>query len=534
MHAGGHGFESRWLHPEKPRVCGAFLVAELNVGHPRVGVCYSRGPERGPRGPTVPPDEAVSAAPMAGSSVNCDILSPRSVGTSIASALPALARRSSDLRGHLVRRAVESAEAIDTLYIEDLERLGQGTVRLLDDLSDSKPDLLVVATVRSGRFDRLGLGPYVEARSNAVDAVVPLLADSDIDALLDSLDHANRLGALKGKTRAQQHDVLASKSDRQLLVAMIEATSGQRFDARIDSECRELAAPSALIYAVVGLATTFRVRLTAQMLISAVGGEPADQMRLVNELERTHLVVRDSQGRLSLRHRVIAERTVEFFRRERMIETPLRGLAFAVATAARPGQLRATREGQALIRLINHDRLIEFLRSVDGSEPDVVGIRGIYQELEPLLTQDHHFWLQRGSFETEVGDLDLAKNFIEQARGLAPEDPYVRTQWAYMTLKRASRRPDDPTSTASAAEAFSELTDVIEVRGRRDTYPFHVYGSQGLAWANRSGITPDEKARLLLHIRRIVDSGLELHRTNRELQQLASDLEREYLLTAVR
>lgn len=50
LHAGGHGFESRWLHPEKPRVCWAFLVAELAVGHPRVGVCYSRGPERGPRG----------------------------------------------------------------------------------------------------------------------------------------------------------------------------------------------------------------------------------------------------------------------------------------------------------------------------------------------------------------------------------------------------------------------------------------------------------------------------------------------------
>src|ERR1700733_3393919 len=63
LQAGGHGFESRWLHPEKPRVCGAFLVAELAVGHPRVGVFYLRGPERGPRGPAMPSDEAVSTAP---------------------------------------------------------------------------------------------------------------------------------------------------------------------------------------------------------------------------------------------------------------------------------------------------------------------------------------------------------------------------------------------------------------------------------------------------------------------------------------
>ncbi len=435
-----------------------------------------------------------------------------------------------DLRAHRIRHAIEHAKA-DVLYIEDLERLGrQDVIRVLDDLFAS--GLQVIATVRSAAFERMGLTNYLNSKCDATSLVVPLLTDGDIDSLLDALDRANRPGALRGKPRAEQHQILASKCGRQLLVAMIEATSGKRFDVRIDSECRELSPASAAVYAVVALATTFRIRIDRQMLITALGGDSAQQMELISELERTHLLARDRRGRLTLRHRMIAEKAVDFFRRERLVETPFRGLTFALAVSARPGDLRSTRDGQALIRLINHDRVIDFFRSADEKAPDTAAIRSMYQELESLLSQDHHFWLQRGSFETEAGDIELAKNFIEQARGLAPEDPYVRTEWAYMTLKRASRRTSDPNAIEEVRDAFTELEDVIGIRGRYDSYQFHVYGSQGLAWAKRSGMTNRDKQSLLLDLRRMVDKGLELHSGNGALEQLAKDLEREYLLIA--
>jgi len=437
-----------------------------------------------------------------------------------------------DIRAHRIRKAVNDSGA-DVLYIEDLDRLGQGLVRTLDGIRESRPDLLVVGTIRSSKFDALGVASYIEDRDDAVDVVAPLLTTEDIDRLLDTLNRANRLGTLKGKPRAAQRAIFAGKCDRQLLVAMIEATSGQRFDARIESECRELGADAQLVYAVVAIATVFRIHLETTTLLAAIGGDPGAEMRLIDDLLRTHLFVRSSDRRIQLRHRVIAERAIEYFRSERMAETPLRGLVFALAAAARLGHLRSTPEGRAVIRLINHKFLVGFLRMTNGREPDRVGIRGVYEEVEPLLTQDHHFWLQRGSFETEEGEIDLAKNFIEQATSLAPEDSYVRTQWAYMTMKRASRRPADPGVADQVEEAFSVLDDVIANRGRRDSYPFHVYGSQGLAWANRGGLTRDDKERLLLQLRRVVDEGRKLHKGNRELLQLARDLENEYLTLAV-
>ena len=144
---------------------------------------------------------------------------------------------------------------------------------------------------------------------------------------------------------------------------------------------------------------------------------------------------------------MIAERAVEYFRSQRLIEVPLCGLVVSLATSARGRPLRDTLQGRAVIRLINHKLLIEFLRQDDGafrSQADIPAIRAVYNEVENLLSDDYHFWLQRASFETEEGDLDAANNFIRQARGLNPEDPYVRTQWAYTTIKTAANSLDDP------------------------------------------------------------------------------------------
>lgn len=436
-----------------------------------------------------------------------------------------------DLRGYRIRKAVQESDAA-VLWIDDLDRFGR--VRdILDDLHTARPDLLVVAALRSTRYDALGLSALVESRSDALEAAAPPLADGDIDGLLDRLEQANRLGTLKGKTRAQQRVVMAEKCGRQLLVAMIEATSGERFEAKVDSECRELGAEAAVIYCVVALASNFRIPLHDAELMASLGGDPAATIRHVDSLIRTHLLIRDTKGRITLRHRVIAERAVNFFRAARLVETPLAGLIFALAAGAQPGQLKASPQGRGVIRLMNHRLLIEFLRTADKKEPDVEGIRRVFEDIESILSQDYHYWLQRGGFETEEGDLNLAKNFIEQARTLAPDDVFVRTQWAYMTLKRASRNPETSGSKESVAEAFLELDEVIARRGRQDSYPFHVYGSQGLAWANRAGLTHEDTKLLLQQLRGVVDEGLELHRTNRELRRLARDLESAYLNLAV-
>jgi hypothetical protein len=438
-----------------------------------------------------------------------------------------------DLGAYKIRRAIGNA-APDVLVIDDLDRLGSRASAVLDDVLSELPDrALVLVALRSSRYQGLGIADFTANRQDVHEAVSPPLGDEDIDALLDALDRANRLGALKGKPWPAQHAVFSKKCGRQLIVAMIEATSGERFHAKIESECRELAAESQLVYAVVALATNFRISLADGDVLTSVGGDPALRMRALDGLVRTHLLVRHANGSLGLRHRVVSERAVDYFRAERLIEQPLSGLVFALAASSRVGQLRDSPQGRAVIRLINHKLLIEFLQRPQSQKPDVVAIRALYDSVESVLGHDHHFLLQRGSFETEEGDLDLAKNFVDQARGLAPDDPFVRSQWAYMTLKRASRQPTDPGARDQVELAFAELDEAIAQRGRNDPYPFHIYGSQGLAWSKRAPLGKDERELLLQTLRRVVDEGLELHPGRRDLRQLAKDLQAAYLSIAV-
>jgi len=104
-----------------------------------------------------------------------------------------------------------------------------------------------------------------------------------------------------------------------------------------------------------------------------------------------------------------------------------------------------------------------------------------------------------------------------------------------MRLKRAA---DDAAGGHSgwkekSAEAFVELKDAIQRRGRTDSYPYHVLGSQGLGFVRRAPLTPTEKEMLLADLRAVVRDGCRLHPGVSDLTQLREDLDREYLLLTV-
>jgi hypothetical protein len=151
-----------------------------------------------------------------------------------------------------------------------------------------------------------------------------------------------------------------------------------------------------------------------------------------------------------------------------------------------------------------------------------------------VLSWDYHYWLQRGSFEVEVGDLALAENFLNSSRSLAPErDYYVDTEYAYLTLKGSAKHPRASGSSERAEKALLDLEDVMRQHGEQDSYSFHVYGSQGLSWARRAPVNRDTRISLLKRLLETVDKGTELHPNNRDLKRLKEDLRRECMMIAI-
>lgn len=430
-----------------------------------------------------------------------------------------------------LRNGVKSAE-IDLLLIDDADRFGKASVEFIGQLLEDSPQMQIVACVRSSRLrllDELKDGPY-----GVVEKTVPLLEGGDTEALLDALDEANRLGQLKGKTRKQQREMLQKTFGRQLLVALLEVTQGVRFEEKIESECRQLEGDAPLLYAIASLATYAGAPLSDQELVAASGDATTASEELQRLLGR-HLLIRANSGRIVVRHGVIAERVVRYYQTKGIIAQVCTALISGLASNARIGELRSSRSGRLLIRLLNHDYLIRLVYEGKDYLKDIRAVREIYDAVEPLLRSDYHYWLQRGSFETkeDPGDLALARNFLDQARGMAGNDPNVRTQWSYMMLKRASRHAGEAGAAEDVQIAFEELEDVIAARGNRDFYAYHVYGSQGLAWVHRAPLPADDKKRLLEQLRRVVEDGLRAHPTNDELKELKKDLDREYMMLAV-
>ena len=201
------------------------------------------------------------------------------------------------------------------------------------------------------------------------------------------------------------------------------------------------------------------------------------------------------------------------------------GLAWALATKVGIPLDRTSRTGRFLARLINHD----FLLSTVGFP----SARELYARLESLLSSDYHYWLQRGSLEVEVGDIRRAENFLGSARSLGAGDFRVGTAYSYMLMRKAWEAPKDLHAEEFLNLGMSELEDIIENSGRLSEYPFHVYGSQGLAWAHRA-IPQMESRRVFLNkLSQVVNQGLALHSTAESLIKLSGDLKKEILLTVV-
>lgn len=426
-----------------------------------------------------------------------------------------------------LRKAIVQS-GYDYVVIDDVDVFAEQTGPLLRELADSTESPRIIAAARSTRAERFSLrGHLDDVVASYVTA--PALTDSDIDGLLDALTNAGLLGRLAGQTRSQQRQAFRRLAGRQLLVAMIEATSGQRFQDKIDDECSQLPSEQLFLYAICALATRNRIGLELDEILAAAGDTNSTELDHIDALKRQFLLVPDAEGRLVVRHRVIAEHVTRSLRREGQLANPVEGLLFSMAVQYLQVRSKSSRTFRLMVRLLNHEFMIHELE-------DVSAIRRIYESMRRILSDDPHFWLQSGSFELKVGDLDLADNYLNQALSLDSDDYRIRTAWCHMNLRRAAEIALDGEDgwRNRAALAMDELDEVIRDVGARDYHAYHIMGSQGLHYVRRAPLGFDERRTLLERLRSTVEKGVRMHSYSSELSQLHQDVEREYLRLAVR
>lgn len=415
-------------------------------------------------------------------------------------------------------------EGRTVVAIDDADLYGYQLSSLLRDVVPSRDGVLFIIAMRSSKIDVIAdpLARTQEVR--LIEHVVPPLSDDDVDNLIAVLDRHHRLGVLKGKSQEERRRAFSDKCGRQLLVAMIEATSGQRFEDKAAKEFDDLEGLPRFVYAVLCVATTQRHFLTRDEILLACAGVDGDPLDALRKLLTRHLVVAPPPtNQHRARHRVIADIVFEKLVDAGQAATVVSSLAYALASKA--ARERRDRVWRLLVRLINHKFLITTM--------DLQSARNVYQQVESLLSDDYHFWLQRGSLEVEHGELRRAEQFLNQARSLAVYDYRVDTEYAYLLFRKGIDAPTDVHAAKWIEQATQLLEGVVATRGDQDSYPFHVIGSQGLAWSRRRGVSKEERRRLLAYYLHVVEQGIKKHPNARDLKKLHADLQQDYLTTAV-
>jgi hypothetical protein len=430
--------------------------------------------------------------------------------------------RSYSVSPRSLRSRIVNAMTIDALCVDDADSYGNELSSMLAEFSAADSHPLVIIAIRSGKIDRV-LNPAQLRRVKIQEVVMPPLTDSDIQGLIESLDKENRLGNLKGLSFLEQVAAFKQQAGRQLLVAMIQATSGYKFEDKAVDEYTGLTFEARAIYGLLCAATHLGFNLSKNEIIVALNEGSNATLGVLDELTRRNIVVQTGNEGFGYRarHRVIADLVFDKLRSDELLFDVLTGLARAAATQIRPGMPRSTRPMRLLIKILSHD----FCHRCFG----VTKARTFYNNLEQLLSNEPHFWLQRANLELEDGLLQLAENWIGQARGLAPDDALIQTTFAHFLFRKAIENPNNADADSYVQTAMGLLKASTAKRGNVDTYPYHILGSQGLAWS-RHGIPVFEKRRDYLEtLRAIMADAVSKHPRNDMVLKLSKDINDEYL-----
>lgn len=409
------------------------------------------------------------------------------------------------------------------LFVDDINRFKQDAIDWLANECISKGIKLRYAC-RSNSADRIS--SLISNYSNPSEQAVPDLCESDIDDLLQLLSRTKNLGKLKNMQIEMQKTVLREKCDRKLLVAMIEATSGIKFEEKIQSEFDDISDDAQKrIYAMCCIVMTVSGKAKKQHIIGATPLNPLECFHALERLIASNILA-VSGDKIYPRHKLIGEIVFDYLTRSGHTKTLILELiSYLGSTTIQHFQ---SEEMRIISKFYGHTFLMRMF--------DLSIIREIYSDIETLLSWDSHFWLHRGALELEIGSLDQAEIYLNRSKSLSdPSYPnyMLMTELGYYHMKRSIKASDSASAKWSFEQAKIELELLMSVNGKKDPRCFHIYCIGLLNYAKKWIIDNDEKRSTYEIGRSACQQGLRWHRSNAMLKNAMDELSRAKLMTTV-
>ena len=396
---------------------------------------------------------------------------------------------------------------------------------LANELNGFERSPVIVIASRTNDFDRIS-GRF-RGGVNIIERHIPNLDDNEIRAVIDTLERNHLPGILRGMTPQQKFDVFKRLSNKQILVAMREATSGRGFDEIIKDEFDTLTPVEAKkLYLCCALATEAGYRITKDELVSCSNVNPSEALNLLYRNLRDIVVESGANEELLLlRHRLIAEYAVETVAPRQWLSDAYIALINMLSTKYNNNS-KNSRDMKLLRDLLNHKVIYRRFTN------DIMQARNIYSSIANQSSRDPHFWLQYGSLELEGsgGDLQLAENYLNQARSLDQTNNYIINAQGHLQIKKAIDANNLQAALLLRDEGTATLMANIQASRHGDAYSIHILCSQRYnfmkRWYHSDDAVKRDELQFLLGISR---AGRAANPRINRLRELNERLEQAYL-----
>ena len=401
------------------------------------------------------------------------LVGPAGSGKSTALRIAALhASKASNTPVYFLREAVSdlqdvvvALEQINSekfyLFIDKMEAMHNEVAKLLE--GPQTKNICIVASERLNIWNRrvkATVGPFVSKTFT-----VRKIDKEDVTQILEKLEKFGPWTRLQKMTPQERVKEISSKADRQLLIGLMEATTGLGFTQIINSDFENIGDDRHKQFLViVGFASSHRSTLSAHIVGSALSNLGIAEDVNVMSRETEGIIVTNS-GKYFARHPVYVRELFEKIVPTTMIRDCLIAVLEAFSDYETPVINNVGKaDGVVFKSIINHRFVKEMMRN------DEEKVRSVYKDFETKFHVDGQYWLQYGLalrvFERQTEALEK----LETARE-AYNSPQIEHAYAQQLMIIASRSESWDDAKPLLDKAIDKLRELNRVADATDEYP---------------------------------------------------------------
>ncbi len=417
----------------------------------------------------------------------------------------------------LERLATAADERVYVL-VDDAVSVARDLSQLLMTARRAKARLTVLATARTNEWrevqDDYGF-PGVE------EFELQQLSRVEIEAVIASLTKHDALGLLAGVSHDAKVAAFETRANKQLLVALREATEGKHFDEIVVDEYDRIPSPEGqLAYLLVASLHRFGVLMRAGLLHRALGISLDEIGWRVLEPTTKVIVTQEPLGEAdyyyTTRHPLIAEivfdrKLVSDRRRLEYYQDLIKHLDLGYSS-----DLDAYRK-------LTRGKNRQLLRDFDNAD----NRRELMRQLVQLDQSDAFAYQHAAMMELDERNLEAAAKYLNRAITLLPLDASIRDTEGRLALLSAVAE----LNPILADEKFARAEDIFQrniQRRREEPYSYRHLAETYVRWADQKD-KQEEKLRYVGLSYQVLLNGLDRCSSSSMLLQFQADLEQRVL-----